>query len=89
MFPEHLCRVEFIGGPFDGHVQNVRLAPHRLASIVALPVSEEIFQMLAGGPSDPHTPVTSEALYELDSAANRPCYRFLRSVAPLGTQSQH
>jgi hypothetical protein len=89
MFRDQICRIEFFGGPFDGHVQVVRLAVNNLASVVALPVSREIFQMLDGRPSDPNAPVTSEALYQLDGAKNPPCYRFLRSLAPARSQSHH
>jgi hypothetical protein len=79
-------RVQFLGGPFDGHVQAVRLPRGSLAKLVALPVSREIFQMLSGNRPAPHTPVTSEALYQLDATAHEPCYRFVRSVTPVGTR---
>jgi hypothetical protein len=89
MFRDQIWRVEFFGGPFDGHVQVVRLAVNNLASVVALPVSREIFEMLDGRSSDPNAPVTSEAHYQLDGGTSPPCYRFLRSLAPARSQSHH
>jgi hypothetical protein len=68
-------------------VQVVRLAVNNLANVVALPVSREIFEMLDGRPSDPNSPITSEALYQLDGTTNPTCYRFLRSLAPARQQS--
>jgi hypothetical protein len=87
MSPDPSYRVQFLGGPFDGHVQAVRLPPNCLAKLVALPVSREIFQMLAGQRPAPRTPVTSEALYQLEEMGSQPCYRFLKSIAPVTSHS--
>lgn len=84
---EKVYTVQFIGGPFDGHVQAVRIRPCDLAKLVALPVSREIFQTLAGDRPAPETLVTSEALYQLESTRNSPCYRFLKAIAPVPTQT--
>jgi hypothetical protein len=89
VFRDQICRIEFFGGPFDGHVQIVRLAANNLASVVALPVSREMLEMLDGRrPSDDNAAVTSEAMYQLDGGANSPYYRFIRSLAPV-RQTQH
>ena len=40
-------RVEFMGGPYDGHCQSVPSA-ESLADTVALPVNRNIFRMLSG-----------------------------------------
>jgi hypothetical protein len=84
MAGERLSRVQFLGGPFDGHVQSVRLHQTSLAKVAALPVSSDILQML-GSEVAPQTSATSEALYRLDETAHEPRYRFIKSVAPVET----
>jgi hypothetical protein len=77
--------VQFIGGPYDGHVQTVRLPAASLAKVAALPVSGEILQMLGSGEAAPQATATREALYQLEMIDGRPRYRFIKSVAPVAT----
>ncbi|HEV3343945.1 MAG TPA: hypothetical protein VG125_26460 [Pirellulales bacterium] len=73
-------RVEFIGGPYDGHRQTVP-SPEGLAETVALPVNRNIFRMLSGLPAagDAHT--TSIAIYELEALDGSPRYYFLGTTS--------
>lgn len=57
--------VEFVGGPFDGHSQQVTTAESELASTVALPVNDNVFRMLEGRLRGPVRPSRTVALYEL------------------------
>ncbi len=73
--------VEFIGGPFDGHRQMLSLPADSLAETVALPVSRNIFQMLAGHSHAVEAPVTSVAIYELEVLDDRRRYFFLGATS--------
>lgn len=58
-------RIEFIGGPFDGHSQTIFAPPANYRSTLALPVNENVFRMLDGKESGPASPSPTVALYEL------------------------
>ncbi|HVX64808.1 MAG TPA: hypothetical protein VHC19_29590 [Pirellulales bacterium] len=73
--------VEFIGGPFDGHRQALSIPADSLADTVALPVSRNIFQLLAGQPNAPMAPATSVAIYELEVINDRRRYYFLGATS--------
>lgn len=73
--------IEFIGGPFDGHRQMVSIPAASLADTVALPVSRNIFRLLAGHRSVPGEPATSIAIYELDELRGRQRYFFLGATS--------
>lgn len=73
--------VEFIGGPFDGHRQALSLPADALAETVALPVSRNIFQLLAGLPNGPTAIATSVAIYELEVINDRRRYYFLGATS--------
>lgn len=75
-------RVEFIGGPFDGHRQVVAL-PEALSETVALPVNRNVYRMLAGLPATNNMITTSIAVYELEVIEGRPRYFFLGSTSPV------
>lgn len=74
-------RVEFLGGPFDGHRQIVAV-PESLAETVALPVNQNVYRMLAGLPAQGNVPTTSIAVYELDASDGHPRYFFLGATSP-------
>lgn len=73
--------IEFIGGPFDGHRQMVTIPAASLADTVALPVSRNIFRLLAGHRSVPGEVATSIAIYELDELRGRQRYFFLGATS--------
>ena len=74
-------RIEFIGGPYDGHRQTVP-SPDALADTVALPVNRNIFRMLSGLPATGEARTTSIAIYELETAAGLPRYYFIGTTSP-------
>lgn len=73
-------RVEFVGGPYDGHRQSV---PSRdaLAETVALPVNRNIFRMLSGLPALAGDRTTSIAIYELHNNDECAHYFFLGATS--------
>ena len=73
--------IEFIGGPFDGHRQTVSIPVASLADTVALPVSRNIFRLLAGQSSMPGDAATSIAIYELEELHGRQRYYFLGATS--------
>jgi hypothetical protein len=73
----HSCVIEFIGGPFDGHVQSVSLPPRELIDVVALPVNSNVLHMVNGEPVGEKSPASSIAVYERDSATAPPRYRYV------------
>ena len=74
-------RVEFIGGPYDGHRQTVP-SPEALAETVALPVNRNIFRMLSGLPAAGEGRTTSIAIYELEAVDGSARYYFLGTTSP-------
>jgi hypothetical protein len=58
-------RIEFIGGPFDGHTQTNFAPPASYRSTLALPVNENVFRMLEGKAAGPACLSPTVALYEL------------------------
>jgi hypothetical protein len=73
-------RIEFIGGPYDGHRQGVPSA-EELADTVALPVNRNIFRMLSGLPATENVRTTSIAIYELETVGGAPRYYFLGTTS--------
>ena len=73
-------RVEFMGGPYDGHCQSVPSA-EALADTVALPVNRNIFRMLSGLPATENVRTTSIAIYELEMVEDSPRYYFLGTTS--------
>jgi hypothetical protein len=73
--------IEFIGGPFDGHRQSLSIPVNSLAETVALPVSRNIFRLLAGYQAAPDAPATSIAIYELEIIGSQRRYYFLGATS--------
>ncbi|HET6879593.1 MAG TPA: hypothetical protein VFI31_05550 [Pirellulales bacterium] len=73
-------RVEFIGGPYDGHQQSVPSAD-ALADTVALPVNQNIFRLLSGLPASENVRNTSIAIYELEMVEGAAKYYFLGATS--------
>lgn len=75
--------VELIGGPFDGHVQEVN-NPAVLGHRILLPVSRYVFAQLNGetSPSPTDTNPTSMAMYEMSQfqSQQRITYQFIGSM---------
>lgn len=68
--------VRFVGGPYDGHWQEVEPGEQRLM----LNVSLDVFAYLEGRPaaSPKNAPVTSVAVYEFDPVSH--AYLFLGQI---------
>jgi hypothetical protein len=79
-------RIEFMGGPYDGHVQKVLLEATELAAVALLPVSRTVYAWLEGHPHPPQTRVTSVAVYEFDATGDGCRYRFARALDPAQTE---
>jgi hypothetical protein len=68
--------VNFIGGPYDGHIQTFVVPSDRLFRKMAVPVNRNVFRALAGIPRGPEEPATSVAIYELEEQNGQLQYRF-------------
>jgi hypothetical protein len=64
-------RIEFVGGPFDGHEQTIFAPPKSRNSTLALPVNENVFLMLDGRKTGPARLSPTVALYELRGHEDR------------------
>ena len=58
--------IDFIGGPYDGHVLQCLTQPVHLAANVVWLVCEDAFRMLDGKESCPRGSIMSVAIYELE-----------------------
>jgi hypothetical protein len=78
-------RIEFIGGPFDGHEQTIFAPPKSYKNTLALPVNENVFRMLEGRETGPALLSPTVALYELGGEGERQ-YRYIgtRPAAEFG-----
>ena len=75
-------QIEFIGGPFDGHRQCVRIAVDDLVMEVLLPVNADVFRLVDGFRATCTAQTTSIALYRRDVCASGVRYRFAGAIAP-------
>ena len=73
-------RIEFTGGPYDGHEQAWLALPTRLPTEVVWLVCEDAFRLLDGETRRPTGVFTSVALYELEIAGGAYRYRFTRAL---------
>ena len=71
-------KVEFIGGPFDGHVIWFAETP----LFISLPVNENMCLALEGKPSGTPVPMTSIAVYEQEEHTGKLCYVYRCSFPP-------
>ena len=76
-----LVRLEFVGGPYDGHTEKVPLAVEKLTKRLALPVNENMFRILEGAPLGPKLRASSVAIYLLQQDEDEVKFQFCRSVA--------
>jgi hypothetical protein len=75
--------IEFVGGPFDGHVQPLSLETRSLVAVALLPVSRTVFGWLEGKSTPVGTRVTSVAVYRLEVEDGHVRYRFRRALPPV------
>lgn len=82
MFFQRVREVEFVGGPFDGHRQAIGRPSDGEQEVVAIPVNENVFRMLAGRPRLSRLEPTSVAVYELRRHRGEYRYYFMVSESP-------
>jgi len=70
-------RVQFRGGPLDGHVQTVPIANAQLRELVAIPISGELLGHVSGDDASSHGSPTSVAIYALYGDKEPPEYIYL------------
>ena len=75
-------KIEFVGGPFDGHAQRIDVPPDGLLAEARLPVSEDVFRLMAGERSTRKAPATSTAVYCRERDHSRVRYRFVCAQPP-------
>lgn len=74
--------VEFVGGPFDGHVQAFPQSPERLVKAAAFPINANTLPVLSGESAGPRAKTTSVAFYELCATGGAWWYHFVGSKSP-------
>jgi hypothetical protein len=82
MSASHPDVVEFIGGPLDGHVYVVSSPSERLASNAAIPVNQNMVDMMGGAEGGDQMRATSIAMYVLESTPHGWKYRFHGAAPP-------
>jgi hypothetical protein len=74
--------VEFLGGPFDGHVYVPPSPSQRLTRYAALPVNESLVNVTSGLDGRGQIGATSIAIYVLESTRRGWRYRFQWAAPP-------
>lgn len=77
--PLEMQRVEFIGGPFDGHHVTLDASRRQLIPLATFAVSTNVLRMLLGKLPGSLAPITSTAVYQLERVGDVALYRFLRA----------
>jgi hypothetical protein len=78
----HDYRVEFIGGPFDGHAELFPLPAEHLPQDLMWFVCANVFHALDGKSERPKQPITSIAVYERERRRGIWCYLFVGAMSP-------
>ena len=73
--------VEFFGGPYDGHQQQLTCSPDELAWITGLPVTGKLLRAITGQSGSGDDAVTSIAVYQLHEDEDGLKYYHVTSVA--------
>ena len=89
MLFDRIQDVEFVGGPFDGHRQSIRLSTTEEQEVIAIPVHEKVLRQLAASPPVCSAFVTSVAIYELRQCKRKYHYQFLSANAPRDYDLEH
>lgn len=82
MFFRRVRDVEFVGGPLDGYRQGIRLSNNHRREVIAIPVNNNIFRLLAGTPQEGKLPASSFAFYELQKHKGEYRFRFVEAKSP-------
>ena len=76
-----LLKVEFIGGPYDGHQEPCFTRPDHLPADVVWFVCEDVLRLLDGKVGCWGGSLTSVALYELGAGSDACRYRFAGAIS--------
>ena len=83
--PIRLLNIEFVGGPYDGHVETFHTCARLLPSEVTWLVGADAFRVLHGDGrdlnTDPRRLLTSVALYARETANDTFRYRFVGAIS--------
>ena len=83
--PIRLLNIEFVGGPYDGHVETYHTCARLLPSEVTWLVNADAFRVLHGGDhdssADPRQSLTSVAFYARETASGTYRYRFVGAIS--------
>ncbi len=72
--------IEFIGGPFDGHIESIADDDEMPPELWWM-VNANVFWLLDGKPHGLRQPITSVALYNIQTRADENRYVFLGAVS--------
>lgn len=75
-------RIEFIGGPFDGHVELFPTPAEQLPQDLMWFVCADVFHVLDGKNECAKQPITSIAVYERKWRRGTWCYLFVGAMSP-------
>lgn len=77
--PSRIIRIQFVGGPFDGHVQP--FGDPGLIQQLSLPVNENMLPLLKGEKLGPSSPINSLARYRLRQVGDDWKYEFVELIS--------
>ncbi|MBX3423773.1 MAG: hypothetical protein KF752_19630 [Pirellulaceae bacterium] len=77
-----LYPITFMGGPFDGHIQQFRVSPQYLPQDLMCPVRRSDSGLLAAKGENPQSFISSIALYELSFQGEHWNYQFVGLMPP-------
>jgi hypothetical protein len=75
----HIVQIQFIGGPYDGHVQ--AFGDPGLMQQLSLPVSGNMLPLLKGEKLGPSSPINSLARYALRRVGDDWQYQFVELMS--------
>jgi len=75
--------VKFVGGPLDGHVQQLQVPEDQLIEQATFPINRNLFRLMSRHPAGKAHPVTSIAAYKLQKEAGEYRYFFEGASVPL------
>lgn len=74
--------IEFVHGPFDGHIEMVGIPMHALPIRLACCVSDNVFRLIAGQSQLPKSQVTSIVRYQRQRRGDKCIYFFAEATSP-------
>lgn len=78
--------VKFVGGPLDGHVQQLHVPEDQLVEEATFPINRNLFRLMSRHPAGKPHPVTSIASYRLQRMDGEYRYAFQGAAVPLASR---